>query len=1061
MNPISKDATIPDHSGDLRAAIRGDMLRANTAVAVVLSALIILVLAAGVAAFRATRNLQRAQAAEARGKERLASAYLAQARATRLAAEPDRKETALNAVKNAAAISRTKELRSEAIACLALTDLTPDGALIATPRNIVNSATDEAFEQFAFADLEGTITICNSSGNPLFTLKTGHAIGGMMFSPDGQRLAVRFANQTVGIWDVKLRRALDGPPLKAVTLSSFSPDSQWLIFSDAARNGQIALYNLKTFEMLDKPITAGPNLFRLDRGWRIAAVCNGLAVDIIDFQTGTNIATLSQAARPVMLAWSSDGQKLAVSCENGDVYLWDMATQSHKILTGHSDRCVSMGFSRDDTMLYSGSLDGTTRLWDISLGQTIAVGEGIAHGFTADGQRLGFWRPWAGFGIWRVSSSAFYSRLPCDVAEGPLRSLDLSASGRWCVAAQNKGFRIWDLRGPQKRMFVREADVTGISISPDERSLFVSSMNGLAAWPLDMDSQGDLDLQPAHAKPIPLPDGQGARAVAVSLNGQILAVELMDQRLAVLDMAGRKPPVFLKSRWRYVYSKGPGSATGAGRFAISPDGRWVATGFDFGDEDVPEVWDAASGALAARLDAPTSVVGFSTDGKWLVLGGTDQYSVWSIGTWRRQKVIDRDEPAITHGAVALIASNETLALAKTRKVVEIRDSVANTALADLISPVPQSINSIHASLDGSMLVTATASDMVEVWRLDGLRKQLAALGLDWGTAPPSMAIGGIATPQISGALTLTWLAILAVFVLAAAFMLTTLRRHRLAIRRFLRAEAATAQTNRELDMAKVELMHSQKMQALGTLAAGIAHDFNNLLSVIRMSNQLVERRTANDAEIQEHVADIEQAVLQGKGVVSSMLGYARENGGNDEPVDVNSVVENVVSLLSREFLGGIALILELERETPRVMASRGMLEQILLNLVVNASEAMQGRGKLKIIVQARFSLPDGEYVLRPRPAHEFVELSVIDSGPGIAPEARDRLFEPFFTTKRTGSKVGTGLGLSLVYSMIQQAEAGLMVKSNPGEGAAFTLLFPAFAPEPVRQTHSSQTGGKQ
>jgi signal transduction histidine kinase len=172
------------------------------------------------------------------------------------------------------------------------------------------------------------------------------------------------------------------------------------------------------------------------------------------------------------------------------------------------------------------------------------------------------------------------------------------------------------------------------------------------------------------------------------------------------------------------------------------------------------------------------------------------------------------------------------------------------------------------------------------------------------------------------------------------------------------------------------------------------------------------------------------------------------------------VVENVVSLLSKEFLGGIALVLELERESPKVDLGRGTIEQILLNLVVNASEAMQGNGKLKIIARGRVSLPDGEYVLRPRLAQKFVELSVVDSGPGIAPEVKDHIFEPFFTTKRTGSKVGTGLGLSLVYSMAQQAEAGLMVKSTLGQGAAFTLLFPA-VPEPVRQTHSSQNDQSQ
>lgn len=1025
----------------MRAAIRRDMLRVNTSVAVVLGALLILVLAAGLAAFRATQNLHRAEAAEASGRERLASAYLAQARALRVAAEPGRTLAALNAISNAAAISQSTELRTEAIACLALSDLTQDGNLIPTPI-ITDWTVDADLKRFVFADTRGTITFCNTSGDKLFSLETGRDVAGMMLSPDAHYLAVRFADRTVTVWDSHSRRALDGPPLTAGLIASFSADSRRLIFSDASRNGQIASLDLSNFAKSDSRVEAGRHLFRVSCDMRTVAVCNGTEVDLFDFESGTNITTLSHPTRVFTLAWSADGRTLAVSCENGDIYLWDLATLKHKVLAGHSERCASMGFSPDGAMLYTSSLDGTTRLWDLSLNQTIAVGEGIAHGFTADGRRLGFWRPWVAMGTWRVSSSPFYSRLPCDVSEGPLFAVDLSPSGRWCWAMQNLGFQIWDLSAGEKGTFVCATNVYGVSISPDEQSLFVCSTNGLAVWPLTVDSKGDLNLPPANAKQIPLPDGLGARAMVVNSNGQLAAVELTDKRLVVVDTAGRKPPVFIKNHWRYVNYKGPGSFTGAGRFAISPDGRWVATGFDFGDEDVPRVWDATSGELVAELKARTSLVGFSADSKWLVVAETDHYSVWSTGTWERRTDIDRDEPSITHGAIALIPKDETLAVARTRRIVQLRDLTANTVLADLISPVPQSVNSIHASLDGSVLVTGTASDMVEVWRLGRLRKELAAMGLDWRPAPRTITVEKSPVQLPPRDLTLTWLGVLAVFILAVGFTLLTLGRQRLAIKRFVVAEAMAAQRNRELDTAKVELMHSQKMQALGTLATGIAHDFNNLLSVIRMSNTLVGRRAANDAEIQEHVADIEQAVLQGKGVVGSMLGYARDNHGNGEPVDVSSVVEDVVSLLSKEFLGGIALILELEREAPKVALGQGAIEQVLLNLVVNAAEAMQGKGSLKIIARARASLPDGEYVLRPRATEKFVELSVIDSGPGIAPEAKEHLFEPFFTTKRTGSKVGTGLGLSLVYSMAQQAGAGLSVKSTPGHGAAFTLWFP-------------------
>jgi len=167
-------------------------------------------------------------------------------------------------------------------------------------------------------------------------------------------------------------------------------------------------------------------------------------------------------------------------------------------------------------------------------------------------------------------------------------------------------------------------------------------------------------------------------------------------------------------------------------------------------------------------------------------------------------------------------------------------------------------------------------------------------------------------------------------------------------------------------------------------------------------------------------------------------------------------VENAVSLLSKEFLSGIALSLELDRHAPKVHLGNSRLEQILLNLLVNASEAMERNGKLIIRLQTLSSLPTKAYVLRPLPAEQFLELTVIDSGPGIAPEIKERLFEPFFTTKNSRSKPGTGLGLSLVYSISQEDGLGLCVENAPERGAAFSVVIPVHPVAPVRERHSSQ-----
>jgi signal transduction histidine kinase len=774
----------------------------------------------------------------------------------------------------------------------------------------------------------------------------------------------------------------------------------------------------------------------------VALVTAG-GVSLLDYPAGTNVQTLRHAAPVSYLAWSPLGDRLATSCDDGDIYIWDLAKGTRRIFRGHSERAVSLGFSADGTKFFSSSRDGTTRLWDLAEGQTVAVGEGVAYRFSPDGQRLSFFRQLTGIGAWRVLETHDYRLLPCAKSEGPLFTLDLSLSGRWCVATQDKGFRLWDLGADEREYYFALPALYCARISPDEQSLWLCRQSGLEVWPLTNSTANPPNPQARSARNVPLPNNLGARAIALSLDGLSAAVELTDQRFIALDLTGQKAPVFLKDCWRTVNFKGPASATGAGRFAISPDGRWIATGFGFGVDDVPRVWDAHTGELVTRLQAETSLVGFSPDGRWLGLAGADRYSLWSVGDWQRCGGFDRSEPSIVHGTLAFARDNGVWAVASTRQTVQMRSRLTDEPLFELDGPTPQSINSVRLALDNSVLVTATASDLVEVWRVGQLQQELAAMGLDWGKPPYGSAAGAAGSTSGRNRQALTLLLSMTGCVLAGVFAVLTLRQHRASISRFLKAEADAAERSRELEVARVELMHSQKMQALGTLSAGIAHDFNNLLSVIRMSNKLIGRDIVGNGELEEHVADIEQAAVQGKNVIRSMLGYARDETTRFKRTNVNEVVEMTVSLLSKEFLSGIRLTLELSSEARPVTTHHGLLEQILLNLVINASEAMQGRGRLIIGTHLRSSAQDGHSVLRPRAAPRYVALTVSDSGPGIAPEIIERIFDPFFTTKRSSSTPGTGLGLSQVYSIAQEGGLGLSVKSIPGSGATFSVWIPA------------------
>ncbi len=210
-----------------------------------------------------------------------------------------------------------------------------------------------------------------------------------------------------------------------------------------------------------------------------------------------------------------------------------------------------------------------------------------------------------------------------------------------------------------------------------------------------------------------------------------------------------------------------------------------------------------------------------------------------------------------------------------------------------------------------------------------------------------------------------------------------------------------------------------------------------------MGNQLQRRDDISGEDKAESGLAVERAVEQGKKVVRSMLGYSREPAGGREIFSVPELVDEVVLLLSKQFLGGLTLTLELNRDTPAIAGVRGRLEQILLNLVVNAAEAMEGEGRLLIGVgEVEETNRNGTLLLRPRPANRYVELVVGDDGAGIESDIQERIFEPFFSTKPQNSSSGTGLGLSLVHSLAEQEGMGIELSSQAGKGSTFTILIP-------------------
>jgi signal transduction histidine kinase/CheY-like chemotaxis protein len=245
-------------------------------------------------------------------------------------------------------------------------------------------------------------------------------------------------------------------------------------------------------------------------------------------------------------------------------------------------------------------------------------------------------------------------------------------------------------------------------------------------------------------------------------------------------------------------------------------------------------------------------------------------------------------------------------------------------------------------------------------------------------------------------------------------MVVSLERHRAARRT---AELALEETSEQL-------RQSQKMEAIGRLAGGVAHDFNNLLLAINGYSEFLSD-TLTDERQKRFATEIRAAGERAAALTQQLLAFSRRQVLQPRVIDINNSVREIESILKRVIGAGVRVMLELEPSLRRVEADPSQIGQVLLNLAVNARDAMDGRGTIKIVTRN-----DGEHVV----------LEVIDTGVGMDEETRARIFEPFFTTKDVGQ--GTGLGLSTVYGIVAQSGGTISVRSAPGLGATFSVRLP-------------------
>lgn len=291
--------------------------------------------------------------------------------------------------------------------------------------------------------------------------------------------------------------------------------------------------------------------------------------------------------------------------------------------------------------------------------------------------------------------------------------------------------------------------------------------------------------------------------------------------------------------------------------------------------------------------------------------------------------------------------------------------------------------------------------------------------------------------QTSGAEMVVWMVLVATF--------SDVEGHAIIGRVTMSDITLRKQMEQEQQRLQMQLFQAQKLESIGTLAGAIAHDFNNLLASIMANLAILDLERSDPSARTECLDDIKTLVQRGADLTKQLLGFARRGKFEVAPLDFDAVLEKVFSVFERTHKN---IAMRLERGAPMrsVLADRGQIEQVILNLLMNAGQAMPGGGELRVASE-EVTLSTHEAECRGIRPGSYVRLAVIDNGVGMSEAVRARIFEPFFTTRQHGG--GSGLGLASAYGIIKNHNGFIAVESTMGKGTAFYVYLPTTESEPI------------
>ncbi|MEZ5330354.1 MAG: ATP-binding protein [Verrucomicrobiales bacterium] len=1017
--------------------------------------------------------LAAAQAMKAQKSQRQATENLWNALAREADGAPSGKKQKLDAIRAATAIRPSPELRDRAIQALAQTEIRRIASvpgIIGGEHRTSSAAYRTDLEEVLVARREGPLELMRSAdGSVIRTFvpvdpppKHGGFAEWTFLSRDHRFAAALCYYGALVAWDVASGREVfrhDMPyGASGFHAVDFHPASSHVIaFLDPKANA-VRIRNLDSGDTVaDWETEPDPRQIAFSPdGTRIAVKAGNSHLLIYEAATGNLEQTITFSGTLTVFAWHPDGERIAIGDSPGQIHFYCRTTgRCTGTINGQKKHVHRIRYSPDGSLLVTEGWDNRCMLWDTASGCLLTELRGEyprvfdpEANFMLDASRFDISK-------FNLDRSQVYRPLAAlDTTNNTYDAIAFSPDGKLVAAGAERHLVMWNASTGEPVGVMGTGALLQIAFALDGRSLVTEEDNGcIRKWPVDPDAGHAAILE---GEPIPFADSDmplpksapGSRKLtgrwfaAATESGGVL-VDLNNPQFAFRILPDLK-------------------AHGNRSLDIHPDGELA--GFGAWRADRGYVWSLEDGSEITQFIPGAGGVQFSPHGQTMATVDGRTIRFWDTESWIPYH--EHQRPRNTAGyllGVDWSRDQRFVAVGGVRGIMQLLDARRagnHRLLATLQCPYDDQIKSVAFSPDGSKLAATGQAGRCHLWDLSALQDELHTLGLHWDDFRTTDQDPAAVETTMAGRQTNQILAMAAVGgLLALVFGVFTIHYQRGLVRRFEKVERVARDREQLLQEADRQLFQSQKMEALGNLSAGIAHDFRNLLSVIGMSSELIAENPGDRDSVDEELSQIQKTVRQGDSIVRAMLGYSKGRGTSavgeeSRGSEIAPIVEDLITMLGNQFLSGIILQIDLEDGLPMVEAPRNAIEQCLLNLIVNASDAMHGKGTLTVRAQVGGG-DDEAFVLTPAVAEtspapslqssRWVTVSVSDDGPGIARDTISRIFEPFFTTKDLGSDAGTGLGLSMVYRIASQLGIGISVDpggGTSGRGAMFSLYLP-------------------